>query len=255
MPDLDLEVQEGIATLTFRRPKQLNALSRAVLEELDQAVTRLEQDDSIYGVIVTGEGRAFVAGADITELAKLDRKKGLEFVRYGQAIFSRIERLPKPVIAAVNGFALGGGCELALACHVRIASAKARFGQPEVKLGIIPGFGGTQRLPRVVGRGIATQILISGGQVSAEQALGYGLVSEVVEPERLLERAQELLTEILGNSPKAVAATLTAARDGMDRSLDDGLRLEAELFSSLCSTDEMREGTSAFLEKRDPRFR
>jgi enoyl-CoA hydratase len=255
MPEVDLEVRDGIATVTFCRPKQLNALSLSVLEELDKIVGRLEADDSVCGVIITGEGRAFVAGADITELAQLERRRGHDFVRYGQGILSRIERLPKPVVAAINGFALGGGCEIALACHIRLASTKARFGQPEVRLGIIPGFGGTQRLPRVIGRGIATQLLISGSPISAEQALAVGLANEVVEPERLLDRARELLSEILSNGPNAVAATLKAVHEGLERPLDEALALEADLFANLCGTDEMREGTGAFLEKRDPKFR
>ena len=255
MPQVDLEVKDGIATVTFRRPKQLNALSLSVLEDLDKVVSRLEEDDAIRGVVITGEGRAFVAGADITELAELERRRGHEFVRYGQRILTRIERLPKPVIAAVNGFALGGGCEIALACHIRLASTKARFGQPEVKLGIIPGFGGTQRLPRVIGRGVATQILISAGAISAEQALAVGLANEVVEPEQLLDRARELLSEILSNGPNAVAATLRAVHEGLERPLDEGLALEADLFANLCGTDEMQEGTRAFLEKREPKFR
>jgi enoyl-CoA hydratase len=255
MPQVDLEVKDGIATVTFRRPEQLNALSLSVLEELDRVVSRLEQEDAILGVIITGEGRAFVAGADITELAKLERRRGHDFVRYGQGILSRIERLPKPVVAAINGFALGGGCEIALACHIRLASSKARFGQPEVKLGLIPGFGGTQRLPRVIGRGIATQMLIAGGPIPADRALAIGLANEVVEPEGLLDRAREILTETLANGPQAVASTLKAVHDGLERTLEEGLALEADLFANLCGTDEMHEGTSAFLEKRDPKFR
>jgi enoyl-CoA hydratase len=255
MSAVELDVQEGIATMTLRRPEQLNALSVAVLEDLDKAVSRVEQDEAIYGAIITGEGRAFVAGADIAEIAELNRERGREFARSGQAIFSRIERLPKPVIAAVNGFALGGGCELAMACHLRIASTKARFGQPEVKLGILPGFGGTQRLPRLVGAGAATRILISGNHISAEEAHRIGLADELVEPERLLARALEILREILANGPTAVAATLSAIREGTELPLDDALAFEADLFAGLCGTDEMREGTRAFLEKRPPRFR
>ena len=255
MAQVDLAIDDGIATITFRRPEALNALSISVLEELDAAVERVETDDAIHAAIITGDGRAFVAGADIAEIAELDSKSGLEFARRGQSVFSRIERLEKPVVAAVNGFALGGGCEIALACHMRVAVRKARFGQPEVKLGILPGFGGTQRLPRIVGRGIATRILLSGGYVGAEEALRIGLVNEVIAPEKLLERAREILQEILANGPRAIAATLAAVRDGLDRTLDDGIALEAELFSKLCGTDEMKEGTAAFLEKRAPRFR
>ncbi len=255
MAQVDLTIDDGIATITFRRPEALNALSISVLEELDAAVERVETDDAIHAAIITGEGRAFVAGADIAEIAELDSKSGLEFARRGQSVFSRIERLEKPVVAAVNGFALGGGCEIALACHMRVAVRKARFGQPEVKLGILPGFGGTQRLPRLVGRGIATRILLSGGHVGAEEALRIGLVNEVVEPEKLLERSKEILREILANGPRAIAATLAAVRDGLDRTLEDGIALEAKLFSELCGTAEMKEGTAAFLEKRAPRFR
>ena len=255
MAQVELTVGDGIALVTFRRPEALNALSRSVLEELDGAVARVERDGGIHGAIVTGEGRAFVAGADIGEIAELDREAGRAFARRGQAIFGRIEQLEKPVVAAVNGFALGGGCELALACHIRIAVRRARFGQPEVKLGILPGFGGTQRLPRLVGRGVALRILLSGAQIDAEEALRIGLVNEVVDPERLLDRARELLREILANGPGALAATLAAVRDGLDRTVEDGLALEADLFAGLCGTDEMREGTRAFLEKRAPRFR
>ncbi|MEE8558934.1 MAG: enoyl-CoA hydratase-related protein [Myxococcota bacterium] len=255
MAEIDFKFDDGIATVTLCRPKQLNALSGSLLEELDKTVARLEQDDAVHGAIITGEGRAFVVGADIAEIAELDSERGLEFAKRGQAVFSRIENLDKPVIAAVNGFALGGGCELAMACHLRIGSTRVRFGQPEVKLGILPGFGGTQRLPRLIGRGLATEILLSGRQVTAEEAVRIGLLSEVVEPERLLDRAWELLAEILSNGPAAVAATLAAIREGLQKPLDEGLVLEAALFSKLCGTAEMREGTGAFLEKRVPRFR
>ena len=255
MAQVELDVSEGVATLTFNRPDALNALSSSVLEELDAAVGRIESDAAIRGAIVTGAGRAFVAGADISEIAKLDRSSGLDFARRGQSVFSRIEALPKPVVAAVNGFALGGGCEIAMACHVRVASTRARFGQPEVKLGIIPGFGGTQRLPRLVGRGAATKLILSGRPISAEEALRIGLVDEVAEPEALLERCEALVKEILANGPGALGAALAAMRGGSDLPLGDALELEAELFAELCSRDEMKEGTSAFLEKRDPAFR
>jgi enoyl-CoA hydratase len=239
MAQVELDVSEGVATLTFNRPDALNALSSSVLEELDDAVGRIESDAAIHGAIVTGAGRAFVAGADISEIANLDRSSGLDFARRGQGVFSRIEALPKPVMA----------------CHVRVASTRARFGQPEVKLGIIPGFGGTQRLPRLVGRGTAAKLILSGRPISAEEALRIGLVDEVAEPEALLERCEALLKEILANGPGALAAALAAIRGGPDLPLDDALELEAELFAELCSRDEMKEGTSAFLEKRDPAFR
>ncbi len=245
----------ALATLTLNRPEALNALSGAVLGELDSAVGRIESDPAAHAVIVTGSGRAFVAGADIGEIAQLDRARGLEFARRGQAVFSRIERLSKPVIAAVNGYALGGGCELAMACHVRVASTRARFGQPEVRLGALPGFGGTQRLPRLVGRGMAAKLILSGAQRSAEEALRAGLVEEVVEPDQLLDRARALAAEMLRNGRAALAASLRALREGLELPLPDALEVEARIFSELCGTPEMREGTAAFLEKRDPVWR
>ncbi len=195
-----------------------------------------------------------MAGADIEELSKLDPAAGLEFARRGQAVFSRIENLEKPVVAAINGFALGGGCELALACHVRIASERAQLGQPEVKLGLIPGFGGTQRLARLVGRGLAQQLVLSGSMVNAEEAHRIGLVNEIVPPEQLMNRTHEVLNQILANGPRAVGAALRAIREGLDLPLDQGLEVEARRFSELCGTQESREGTRAFLEKRGPKF-
>ncbi len=197
---------------------------------------------------------SFLSGRWARSHGVLDNRTGLAFARRGQGVFSRIERLEKPVIAAVNGFALGGGCELAMACHMRIASSRAKFGQPEVKLGILPGFGGTQRLPRLVGRGVATQLILSGDIIRAEEALRIGLVNEVVEPDELLPRSRALLEGMLAMGPGAVAASLVAIRDGLDPSLADGLELEARLFARACGTPEMKEGTAAFLEKRDPRF-
>ena len=255
MARVELEVADHVATVRMNRPDTLNSLSSQLLDELDQVVRRVAEDDALHGAIVTGEGRAFVAGADIEEIAALDGETGLAFAKKGQGVFTRIEKLAKPVVAAVNGFALGGGCELAMACHLRIASSKARFGQPEVKLGILPGFGGTQRLPRLVGRGIATDLILSGRIIKAEEALRIGLVSEVVEPNALLARAREVLDAILANGPAALSASLIAIRDGLDLGLDEGLALEAKLFAEACSRPEMKEGTRAFLEKRDPAFR
>ena len=255
MGQVESKVEDHVATITLNRPDALNALSSSLLDELDAAVSRIAEETDVHGVIVTGAGRAFVAGADIDEIQALDRASGIIFARHGQGVFTRIERLTVPVIAAVNGFALGGGCELAMACHLRIASTKARFGQPEVRLGILPGFGGTQRLPRIVGRGIATELTLSGRMVNADEALRIGLVNEVVEPDNLLARARELLATILANGPEAVAASLVAIREGLDVSLDEGLALEAKLFAECCDSDEMKEGTRAFLDKRDPRFR
>ncbi|MFQ5513243.1 MAG: enoyl-CoA hydratase-related protein [Myxococcota bacterium] len=255
MGEIELSIEKGLAMLRLNRPEALNALSSSLLGELSRVLDRIERESAISGLIVTGTGRAFVAGADIEEIAQLDREQGLAFARLGQTLFSRIERLDLPVIAAVNGFALGGGCELAMACHVRLASTKARFGQPEVKLGILPGFGGTQRLPRLVSRGDALKILLSGAILSAEEALRIGLVSEVLEPDALLPRATELLAQIDANGPRALAATLTAVREGLEMTQEAGLDVEARLFSELCGTEEMQEGTRAFLEKREPRFR
>ena len=254
MAFVELSVEDGIARVTLNRPEALNSLSGALLGELDAITGKIESDSSIRGAIVTGAGRAFAAGADIEEIAKLDRESGVAFARRGQAVFAQLERLDKPVVAAVNGFALGGGCELAMACHLRIASNKAKFGQPEVKLGILPGFGGTQRLPRLVGRGKAIELTLHGGHVSAEEALRIGLVNEVVEPDALLPRATKWLGEALANGPHALAASLRAIREGLDRPLDAAIELEAQIFGELCGTPEMKEGTAAFLQKRAPKF-
>ena len=255
MAQVELEITDGIATLLLNRPDTLNSLSSSLLAELDDAVARVEGEASIHAAIVSGEGRAFAAGADIEEISKLDDTTGLGFAQRGQRVFDRIERLGVPVVAAVNGFALGGGCELAMACHLRIAAEKARFGQPEVKLGVLPGFGGTQRLPRLVGRGVATELILTGRIVKADEALRIGLANQVVKPEELLESARQLLGTILANGPAAVAASLRAIGEGLDGTLEQGLALEAELFREACGGDEMREGTAAFLEKRDPAFR
>lgn len=251
---VELTVEDGFATLTINRPEALNSLSAGVLAELDAAIARVEREPAIRAAIVTGAGRAFVAGADIEEISRLDSRSGVDFARRGQAVFSRIENLDKPVVAAVNGFALGGGTELALACHVRIASTRAKFGQPEVKLGILPGFGGTQRLTRLVGRGVATELILHGGHISAERALAIGLVNELVEPEQLLARARQWLVECFKNGPRALGASLRAIREGLDLALAGGLEREAQIFGELCGTPEMKEGTAAFLAKREPKF-
>jgi enoyl-CoA hydratase len=251
---VELSIADGIATLLMNRPDALNALSSTVLDQLNEAIARCEREEAIRGVIVTGAGRSFVAGADIAEIAKLDPVAGLAFARKGQGVFKRLERLRKPVVAAINGFALGGGCELAMACHVRFASTKAKLGQPEVGLGLLPGFGGTQRLARLVGRGAALQLLLHGGHISAEEALRIGLVNQVFEPDALLDASRQWLQETLANGPDALAASLAAVRDGLDVSLEEGLEIEAHLFGDACGTDEMKEGTAAFLEKRAPKF-
>jgi enoyl-CoA hydratase len=249
------EVADGIARVTVNRPDKLNALNTTVLAELSDAVERIETDDAIRGVILTGAGpKAFVAGADIGEIGQQGPVDGKARSLRGQRIFRRLERCGKPVIAAVNGFALGGGCELAMACHLRLASENAKFGQPEVKLGIGPGYGGTVRLPRLVGRGRALELLLTGAMIDAQEAWRIGLVNRVVPASRLLEEAEGLLRTILENGPLALRACLEAVDAGLGLPLDDALLLEANLFGVLSGTADMHEGTAAFLEKRKAGF-
>jgi len=252
---LKVETRDGFAVVTVNRPDKLNALNARTLEELGQAVEALAHDAAVGGVILTGAGeKAFVAGADIAELAACGPLEGRRLARRGQGLLDRIEGLGKPVVAAVNGFALGGGCELALACHVRVAAEGARLGTPEVKLGLMCGYGGTQRLARLVGRGRALELLLTGEMVDAQEALRIGLVNRVVPRERLLTEAEALLKKMLANGPLALRATLEAVGAGLDLPLSEGLRLEASLFAMLCASEDMKEGTGAFLEKRPPRF-
>jgi enoyl-CoA hydratase len=252
--DVELTIEDGIATVVLNRPDTLNALCTPLLDAIDRALAEIEATRGVRAVLITGAGRAFCAGADIEEISRLDASTGYTFARRGQAVFSRVENLSVPVVAAVNGFALGGGCELAMSCHVRVASNRARFGQPEVKLGILPGFGGTQRLPRIVGRSIATELILSGRYLKAEEALQIGLVNEVVEPDALLPRCREILSATFPNGPGAIALSLQAIREGLDLDLDAALEREAELFAQACGTPEKNEGTRAFLEKREPKF-
>jgi len=250
------ELSESIARVTVDRPEKLNALNGAVIAELGDAVTRIETDAAVRGVIVTGSGqKAFVAGADIAELAAQTPMEGKARSALGQQVFRRLERCGKPVIAAVNGFALGGGCELAMACHIRIAAEHAKFGQPEVKLGIGPGYGGTARLPRLVGKGRALELLLTGGMIDAAEAYRIGLVNRVVPADRLLPEAEALLQSILENGPLAIRACLEAVDAGLETSLDQALLLEANHFGLLSATQDMQEGTKAFLEKRKPLFK
>jgi enoyl-CoA hydratase len=252
---LTLEVADRIATLTVNRPDKLNALNDATIAELGQAIDQIRVDDSIGGVIITGAGRAFVAGADISELSGQTPVVAKGRARAGQDVFRRIETCPKPVIAAVNGFALGGGCELAMACHVRIASDAAKFGQPESKLGLLPGYGGSQRLPRLVGKGRALQLLITAEMIDAAEAYRIGLVNKVTPAAELMSAAKEMMKTILANGPLAVALCIEAIDRGLEMSLDEGLILEANHFGLLAATDDMREGTRAFMEKRAPAFK
>jgi len=243
------------AWITVDRPAKLNALDRATMEEIDRAVAKALVDPEVGVVVITGEGeKAFVAGADIEEMSGLNARAAQEFSLFLQSCLNRIDRAPKPVVAAVNGFALGGGCELACACHVRVAADTARFGQPEVNLGLIPGAGGTQRLQRLVGRGTALHLILSGEMIDAAEALRIGLVERVVPLAELRSTVEKYAANLLAKSPVALARALDAVRAGGEVALDEGLRLEASQFGLCFATDDMREGTRAFLEKRKPRF-
>jgi enoyl-CoA hydratase len=251
--NIRMEKRGPLATITLDRPKVLNALNAATFAELDSAFDELASDGEVRVVLLTGTGeRAFAAGADIRELAAVDSGEGKAFSLRGQAVFRKIETLGKPVIACVRGFALGGGCELAMACTLRIAAEDARFGQPEVKLGVIPGYGGSQRLPRLVGRGAALKLLLTGAVIDAAEALRIGLVDEVVPAAELMQRAEILAGEIATQAPLAVAETLRAVDEGLDVALDLALLREADRFGHLCDTADKAEGTKAFLEKRKP---
>jgi enoyl-CoA hydratase/carnithine racemase len=251
-----LEKKNGIAYITVNRPKVLNALSLATMEELGTAFLDIRADSSIRVAILTGAGeKAFVAGADIGELAKQEPVSGKEFAHRGQAVLDLIENLGKPVIACVNGFALGGGCELALACTMRLASDNAKLGQPEVKLGILPGYGGTQRLPRLVGKGLAMQIVLAGEMITAQEAYRIGLVNEVTTSAELIPRAEAIAAKIIANAPLAVQYAMDAVNKGMEMTVAEGLYLEATLFGVCCATEDKKEGTAAFLEKRPPKFK
>jgi enoyl-CoA hydratase len=250
-----VERADGRATVTVARPDKLNALNSQTIAELERAFQDLAADDDVRGIIITGEGeKAFVAGADIAELARMGPIDGIGVSRQGQEAFRLLERMGKPVIAAVNGYALGGGMELALACHLRIASENARFGLPEVKLGIIPGYGGTVRLPRIVGRGRALELILTGEMIPAQRAYEIGLVNRVVPAGEVRTAAEQLLDGILKNGPIALRFALEAVDRSLETGIDEGLGLEAHLFGLLASTEDMREGMEAFLEKREARF-
>lgn len=254
--NIRLEKRPPLAVVTLHRPNVLNALNADTLGELEQVFEDLAQDASIRAVLLTGAGgRAFAAGADIGELAAVPAEEGRAFALRGQGVFRRIETLGKPVIACIQGFALGGGCELAMACSLRIAAEEARFGQPEVKLGIIAGYGGTQRLPRLVGRGATLKLLLTGAIIDAREALRIGLVDEVVPAAELMARAEALAGEIAANAPLAVAATLHAVDEGLGLPLELALLREAGRFGELCATADKTEGATAFLEKRTPHWK
>jgi len=253
--NLLVETDDGTCTVRVNRPDKLNALNHQTMEELEDAFGALGSDPQVKGVIVTGAGeKAFVAGADIAELASLSALDARALARYGQRVLDRIEGLGKPVVAAINGFALGGGCELALACHLRVAAENARLGTPEVKLGLMCGYGGTQRLTRLVGRGRALELLLTGEMIDAQEAYRIGLVNHVVPKERLAEEARGLLLKMLANGPLALRHTLQAVGAGSSMGLEQALEHEATLFGLLCASDDMQEGTAAFLEKRAAKF-
>jgi enoyl-CoA hydratase/carnithine racemase len=251
-----VEKKNAIAYVTVNRPRVLNALNMATMEELRAAFHDIKADATVRVVIFTGAGeKAFIAGADISELAKQDAVTGKEYTHRGQNVLNLIENLGKPVIACINGFALGGGCEIALACTMRLASDNAKLGQPEVKLGIIPGYGGSQRLPRLVGKGLAMQMVLAGEMITAQEAHRIGLVNEVTAPADLMPRAEAIAAKIIANAPLAVQYAMEAVNKGMEMTLAEGLYLEAVLFAVACSSEDKKEGTTAFLEKRTPQFK
>ena len=250
------EVRDAIAYITFNRPKVLNALNRRTMQELLLALGQAKLDENVRVVILTGAGeKAFIAGADINELAQQTPVDGKEMSIFGQGVLRILETMGKPSIAAINGFALGGGCELALACSIRIASRNAKLGQPEVKLGILPGYGGSQRLARLCGKGVAHELVLGGDMISADEAMRIGLVNHVYEPAELMPAAETLGKKIAANAPLAVQYAMEAIEHGMEMPQEEGLFLEATLFGLCCATEDMREGTRAFLEKRAAQFK
>lgn len=251
---IKFEEKEQIGFLTINKPEVLNALDAQVLKEIGEAVGLAETKSEIKALIVTGEGRAFAAGADIGAQSVLDLEGGRDWGRNGSAIFRKLELLPIPTIAAVNGFALGGGCELAMACDMIIASSKAKFGQPEVSLGITPGFSGTQRLPRLVGKAKAMELILSGDMIKADEALRIGLANQVAEPEELMDTAVALAKRVIKNGPLAVKYAKAAINRGTEVDLDTAISLENELFAMCFATEDQKEGMQAFLEKRDAAF-
>src|SRR5688572_14452725 len=256
MKNFQIQYSNKVLTVTISRPKALNALNMELLEELHDIIQELYQNNDTRGLILTGDGdKAFVAGADIKELALLDQDKALELAKNGQALFKKIEDCPKPIIAAINGFALGGGCELAMACHIRIATDNAKLGQPEINLGIIPGYAGTQRLARIIGKGRALELMLTGDQIPAQEALRLGLVNRVVPAADLMTEAKKLAVALAAKAPIAIRYILEAVNKGLEMPFAQAQIFEATLFGLVASTDDMREGTAAFLEKRKPAFK
>ena len=250
-----LEKEGHLAIVTINRPKALNALNSETLRDLDVVLEDLENDNNIYSVILTGSGeKAFVAGADISEMKDLSEEEGREFGLLGNRVFRRLEKLDKPVIAAISGFALGGGCELAMACDIRIASEKARFAQPEAGLGITPGFGGTQRLPRLVGEGRAKELIYTCAMIKADEALRIGLVNKVVPLDTLMEEAKNMANTIIANGPRAVKLCKDAINRGMQVDIDEAIEIEAGDFGKCFATEDQKEGMSAFMERREKNF-
>ena len=255
MSAVQTSIENRIAIIKINRPEQLNALSVQVLADLKEAFEVVEQNDGIGVLILTGEGdKAFIAGADIKEMSTFSSEEAKTYAINGQSLTTYIENFPKPVIAAINGFALGGGCEFAMACHIRYASETARLGQPEVGLGLIAGFGGTQRLPRLVGKGYALELLLSGGMLSASDAKEMGLVNAIFPKESLMEACLKLASKILRNGPIAIRETIYAVNEGLDLSLEDGLKQEAQRFGTIFESEDQTEGTTAFVEKRSAKF-
>ncbi|HEY4652554.1 MAG TPA: enoyl-CoA hydratase-related protein [Pontibacter sp.] len=253
--NLLVQLENGILTITINRADKMNALNIDTVREIKAAMQRVYDDAEVKGVIITGSGaKAFVAGADISEIAELSEVNARNFAERGQEVFSMIEDCNKPVIAAVNGFALGGGCELAMACHMRVASANAKFGQPEVNLGLIPGYGGTQRLPQLIGKGKAMELMMTGDMISAEEAKALGLANHVVAPEELIPTCTAILQKIMSKAPLAIGLVIECVNAVFDKE-ENGYQTEANSFARCCASEDFVEGTNAFLEKRKPAFR
>jgi len=249
------DIMEGVAVIRINRPEALNSLNGQVLSDIEAAVDKAAADNDVQVIVITGEGRAFVAGADIEHMSKMTFEEGRKWGAFGAAVFRKIENLEKPTIAAVNGFALGGGCELAMACDMRIASSRAKFGQPEVGLGITPGFSGTQRLPRLIGKAKAIELTLTGDIIDAQTAWSIGLVNKVAEPDELMNEAMALAAKISKNAPLAVRYSNLAIKRGLETDIDTGIRIETELFGMCFASQDQKEGMAAFLEKRKPVFK